>query len=120
MTRNRLSRRDVVRFVGLGVVGAGVAQLVAACGSTPSPTASAAAQKPAAPAPTSAPAATTAPAGAAATKPAAAATSAPAAAAPATGGKAITLNWITPAEPGLERDFYTGFIKDYQQQHPNV
>jgi multiple sugar transport system substrate-binding protein len=122
MNRHLVSRRNFAKLVGLGVMGVGAAQLIAACGSSAPPTAAPAPTKPPAAPATTAPstAATTAPAAGAATKPAAAATSAPAAAAPATSAKPITLNWFTPAEIGLERDFYNGFIKDYQQQHPNV
>src|SRR5262249_2901098 len=71
-------------------------------------------------APTTAPAGaapTTAPAaGAAATKPA----TAPQAAQPAASGKHLTLNWITPAEVGLERDFYTQFMKDFEAKNPGT
>src|SRR5205823_13901332 len=82
MTGHRLSRRNLAKLVGLGVVVAGLPQLMAACGAAPPPTATA---KPAA-----APAATSAPAAAAP------ATSAPAAAKPATTAKASTLNWLPP------------------------
>src|SRR5207253_2160476 len=111
MIRHRLTRRDLVRAVSVGVVGAGVTQLIAACGSAPSPTAAPAAKpteapKPAAPA-AAAPAPTAAAPAAAAAAPT---TAAPVAAKPATSAKALTLNWFTPAEIGLERDFYNGFI----------
>src|SRR5436189_125568 len=78
------------------------------------------------------PAATTAPAAAAkpteaakpaapAAQPAAQATTAPAPqAAPAKTSGNVTLTWITPAEVGPERDFYTGFAQAFEQQNPNI
>jgi multiple sugar transport system substrate-binding protein len=126
----RFSRRIVFRAIGVAALGAAATQLIAACGAPASPTAAPAkpteAPKPAAAAPTTAPAAAAttapAPAGAAPAKPTEAAKpAAPAAAgAPAAGGKQLTLNWVTPAEVGLERDFYTQFMKDYETAHPGI
>jgi len=108
----RLNRR---RFLAIGIAGATVA-LLSACGAGGGTTAPA---KPAEPAKPAAPAATTAPAApAAAAKPA---ESKPAAqAAPAQTGGNVTLTWITPAEVGPERDFYTGFAQNFEKQNPNI
>ena len=95
MTQAMSTRR---RFLVSGATILGTV-VVAACGAaTPTP----APPKPAAPA--AAPAAT----------------SAPAAAQPAAPAKALNLNWITPAAVGLERDFYTQFMKDYEARNPNI
>jgi multiple sugar transport system substrate-binding protein len=114
-----------MRALGVAALGAAATQLIAACGSAPAPTATPA-DKAAAAAPTTAPAAqgapATAPAGAAAPTAAAAAkpAEAPKPAQPAAAGKTLTLNWITPAEVGLERDFYTQFMKDYEAKNPGT
>ena len=39
-------------------------------------------------------------------------------AAPAQTGGNVTLTWITPAEVGPERDFYTGFAQNFEKQNP--
>jgi multiple sugar transport system substrate-binding protein len=83
------------------------AVLLAACGSA-TPTPAPAAAKPAA--------APQEPSAKPADKPA----TAPKPAEPAPGAKQISLNWITPAGVGLERDFYTGFMQDYEKRNPNV
>jgi len=110
----RISRR---RLLALGSAGATVA-LLAACGQ---PTSQPSAPPPAA---TTAPAAqaTTAPAApAAAAKPTEAAKpTAPQQAAPAKVASNITLTWITPAEVGPERDFYTGFAKSFEEKNPGI
>lgn len=89
-----ISRRTMLSLAGL----AGAAGLLAACGqAAPSPTA--------------------APAKPAESKPA----EAPKAAAPATSGKAPkTIQWMTPAEVGLERDFYTQFYQDFEKANEGI
>jgi len=71
----------------------------------------------AAPSPTTGPAAGQKPAGEA-PKPT---TEAAKAAAPSTSGKAAkTIQWMTPAEVGLERDFYTQFYQQFEKDNPSV
>jgi ABC-type glycerol-3-phosphate transport system substrate-binding protein len=102
----RLSRR---RLLSLGGAAVGMS-LLAACAPAPSP----APAKPAESKPAEAKPAETKPAEAA--KPA---ESKPAQAAPAA-TKSQTLTWITPAEVGLERDFYTSFYQDFEKANPGV
>jgi multiple sugar transport system substrate-binding protein len=107
----RISRR---RFLAVGAVGTAVA-LLSACGQGATPSSPAKPAEPAKPADAAKPAET---------KPAEAAKpAAPAAqsqAAPAKTSGSVTLTWITPAEVGPERDFYTGFARDFEKQNPNV
>jgi multiple sugar transport system substrate-binding protein len=112
----RISRR---RLLALGSAGATVA-LLAACGqpaaqpSGPPPAATTAPAAPAKPADAAKPAAPAA-------QPAAQATTAPAPqAAPAKVAGNVTLTWITPAEVGPEREFYTGFAQAFEKQNPNI
>jgi multiple sugar transport system substrate-binding protein len=92
----RFSRRQLLI---LGGAAAGVS-LLAACAQTgPAAKPDAAAQKPAAEAP----------------RP-----DHPQQAAPAKTSGNLTLTWITPAEVGPERDFYTQFARDFEQQNPNI
>ncbi|TAK26281.1 MAG: sugar ABC transporter substrate-binding protein [Chloroflexota bacterium] len=98
MTRSNVTRR---RFLSGGAAALG-AVLLAAC-AAPAPTA--VPSKPAAP-----------PKPAEAAKPA----EAPKAAAPSKAAPQINLNWITPAAVGLERDFYTSFMKDYETRNANI
>lgn len=110
MFRSDTTRR---RFV-LGGAAALASGLLAACGGAASPTAA-----PAKPA-ESKPAAEAKPAAGATSAPAKTDGTAPKAAQPAASGKQVTLNWITPAAVGLERDFYTGFMKDYEERNPGT
>lgn len=93
-----LTRRALLT---LGGAVAGVSLLAACAPAPPSPSA--------APAPAPAGAGQTPPPGAAAAK-----------AAPATAAKDVTLTWITPAEIGLERDFYTQFSQQFEQANPGM
>ena len=114
----RLTRR---RLIVLGTAGLGMS-LLTACGQPSSP--APAAKSDAKPA-ESKPADAAKPAESKPAQPAAQAQPTQAAppaqqAAPAKGASQVTLSWITPAEVGLERDFYTGFYEDFQKQNPNV
>jgi multiple sugar transport system substrate-binding protein len=97
----KFTRRETIlsatRFLALGVG----ATVLAACGGAPAPTAAPAAAPKAADTTAAKPADTSA-------KPAAAAAG------------QQTLNWFTPAAPGLEADFYTSFKDDYMKKNPNV
>jgi multiple sugar transport system substrate-binding protein len=119
-----------MRALGVAALGAAATQLVAACGSAPAPTATTAAKpaeapKPAQPAAAAQGAPATAPAAAAAAPTTAAAAAAkpaeaPKPAQPAAAGKTVALSWVTPAEVGLERDFYTQFMKDFEAKNPGT
>jgi multiple sugar transport system substrate-binding protein len=111
----RLTRR---RLIVLGTAGLGMS-LLTACGQAAPAAKSDAKPAEAKPAQQAAQAQPTAkPAEAA--KPTQAAAQPAQQAAPAKGASQVNLTWITPAEVGLERDFYTGFYEDFQKQNPNV
>src|SRR3954451_17721540 len=110
----RISRR---RFLALGAVGTTLA-LLSACGQGAPTSPTAAPAKPAEAAKPAAPAADAKPTEAA--KPAAPAAAAPTQAAPAKVASNVTITWITAAEVGPERDFYTGFANDFMKLNPNI
>lgn len=100
----RFTRRQaLLGSANLLALGAGAA-LLSACGGAPAPTA----------APASDAKPTTAPSSGAAQP-----TTAPAKQA-APSGQVTTIQWVTPAAPGLERDFYTSFKDDFMKRNPNV
>jgi len=103
-TRRFTRRQALVASTQLLAVGVG-ASILSACGGAP-------AAAPTAP-PKAAGGTTPAPAGEA--KP----TTAPAAAEKPSAG-AVTIQWITPAGVGLERDFYTSFKDDFMKRNPNI
>src|SRR3954454_20130576 len=94
-TNRRLSRRQMLRIMAQGVTAAGLSALAAACG------------------------------GGANTQPSAGASPQPGGAqgtaqAPAQTSGTTTLQFITPAAVGKERDLYTSFIDDFQKENPNT
>ncbi len=94
----RLTRR---RLIVLGTAGLGMS-LLTACGQSASPAPAAKSDAKPAESKPAQPAAQAQPTQAQAAQPAQQA-------APAKGAAQVNLTWITPAEVGLERDFYTGF-----------
>ncbi len=112
-----MSEVSLRRLTRRGILGATGAALLAGFGGA---VLSACAAPAAAPAATSAPAkATEAPKAAAPAAPAAQPTSAPAAA-PAASGATVSMQWFTPAAPGLEQDFYTSFKDDFMKRNPGT
>jgi multiple sugar transport system substrate-binding protein len=118
MRDGRVSRR---RFLAVGAAGATLA-LLTACGGGATPSSTAKPAEPAKPAEAAKPAAPAAEAKPTeAPKPAApAAAAAPTQAAPAKTAGNVTITWITAAEVGPERDFYTGFANDFMKLNPNI
>ncbi|MFN8523882.1 MAG: sugar ABC transporter substrate-binding protein [Chloroflexota bacterium] len=100
----RRSRRAILK---LGLMTA-AGSVLAACSSSAPPQAAKPAEAPAKPAEAAKPA-----------EPAKPAAEQPKAAAPAA-AKVTTMSWITPAEVGLERDFFTSFYQDFEKANPNI
>lgn len=110
-----ISRRQLLRLLSEGAALAGLASIVSACGDT----SGGATTSTGATAPTGGSTSTGTTSGGT-TSTGGATTGATATSAPSTGGKSVTLSFITPAALGTERDLYTSFVNDYQKAHPNV
>src|SRR3954454_619277 len=94
-TNRQLSRRQMLRMLAQGVTAAGLSALAAACGGGGS----------------------TQPGGGAGAQPGAAQGTAQA---PAQSSGATTLQFITPAAVGKERDLYQSFIDGFQKENSDI
>jgi multiple sugar transport system substrate-binding protein len=97
-TKQRLSRRQMLRIMAGGAAATGLSALVAACGG----------------------AAGTQPGGTQATAGTQPGGTQATAQAPAQSSGTTTLQFITPGALGKERDLYQSFINGFQQENPNI